>query len=105
MRSPLALRLDTVVRLSGKRGTSRMRETKYAREIVSTDTIGGGRIERIYVKENGQEEIRFSWWREARLIPRPLDLPETELLELMRDAIDKGVFTPTFVNGLRNLVS
>ena len=39
------------------------------------------------------------------LDPRPLDLPETELLELMRDAIEKGVFTPTFIKGLRNLVS
>jgi hypothetical protein len=79
-----------------------MRETKYAREIASVD-IGGCRIERIYVKKHEQEEIRFSWWKDGRFAPRPLDLPENELLELMREAIKKGVFTPTFVDGIRAL--
>jgi hypothetical protein len=81
-----------------------MRETKYAREITSTEEVGGGRIERIYVKETKQEEIRFSWWRDGRMIPRPLDLPENQLLELIGKAVDNGVFTPSFVEGLRRLV-
>ncbi|WP_052134410.1 hypothetical protein [Sphingomonas sp. 37zxx] len=77
-----------------------MRDTPYAREIVSaTDSIGQS-IERIFVKEHEQEEIRFSWWKNGTLVIRPLDLPESELLPLMCDAIRKGVFTPSFLKGL-----
>lgn len=77
-----------------------MRDTPYAREIVSvTDAIGQS-IERIFVKEHQQEEIRFSWWKNGKIVPRPLDLPEGELLPLMCDAIQKGVFSPAFLKGL-----
>ena len=77
-----------------------MRDTPYAREIVSaTDAIGQS-IERIFVKEQQQEEIRFSWWKNGTMVIRPLDLPEAELLPLLCDAIRKGVFSPEFLKGL-----
>ena len=81
-----------------------MRDTNYAREIASAD-IGGERLERILVKESGVEEIRFSWWKNGRFTPRPLDLPEPELLDLMRKAIANGVFTEAFLAGLETIVA
>ena len=38
-----------------------MRDTKYATERVIAE-INGNRIERIFVKAENQDEIRFSWW-------------------------------------------
>ena len=77
-----------------------MRDTPYAREIRSTGDEFGAKIERIYVKHLKREEIRFSWWKDGRFAPRPLDIPESELLPLMRKAIKEGVFTPKFVADL-----
>jgi hypothetical protein len=76
-----------------------MRETRYARERATAD-IHGQRIERIFVKEQGQDEIRFSWWKDGGMMMRPLDLPESELLPLLREAIMKGVFTEQFLKEL-----
>lgn len=59
------------------------------------------RIEKIYVYGEQQEEIRFSWWKDRRFMPRPLDLPESELLPLLLDAIDGGVFSEGFVQSLK----
>jgi hypothetical protein len=86
------------------------RNTKYATEIatarIPTGTTGNSSlaIERIFVKHLQQEEIRFSWWEGARLMPRPLDLPEAELLPLMREAISAGVFSPEFVQELGQIL-
>ena len=57
------------------------------------------------VKESGQEEIRFSWWKDGRFAPRPLDLPEDELLALFRKAIKEGIFTEPFLNGLAEVIA
>ncbi len=62
-------------------------------------------IERIHVKQADQVEIRFSSWDGDRLLPRPLDLPEAELLPLIEAAIREGVFSETFTDGLRRLVA
>ena len=78
---------------------SELRDTQYAKEIATAD-IGGCRIERIFVKEQNQEEVRFSWWVDGKMAPRPLDVPEVELLPLLVEAIKGGVFTAEF---LRNL--
>jgi len=80
-----------------------MRETGYARELA-TASIDGQRIERIYVKDQGQDEIRFSWWKEGRMIMRPLDLPEAELLPLLQQAMMKGVFSEKFLKGLHDAI-
>ena len=76
-----------------------MRDTDYAKELASAD-INGCRIERLFVKGENQEEIRFSWWVEGRMANRPLDLPEHELLALFRAAITEGVFTSDFLRDL-----
>ena len=59
------------------------------------------RIERLYVKSLDQEEIRFSWWKGDRMMPRPLDLPEDHLLPLFQSAIREGVFSPQFLGELK----
>lgn len=83
-----------------------LRDTDYASEIATAKLPSGSTgesfvaIERIYVKQAQQTEIRFSWWEGTRMMPRPLDLPESELLPLMRDAIMAGVFSEEFLRGL-----
>ncbi len=80
-----------------------MRSTPYADEIAHADE-GGARIERLRIKATGLDEIRFSAWKDGRFQTRPLDLPEEELLRLMRKAIDRGVFSQGFVGGLRQML-
>jgi hypothetical protein len=60
------------------------------------------RIEKIFVHGENQEEIRFSWWPGGRFVPKALDMPEHELLILISKAIDAGVFTASFLDGLRS---
>jgi hypothetical protein len=84
------------------------RDTSYATELATAE-IGNCRIERIFVKaENegrGQEEIRFAWWPDGHMANRPLDLPESQLLELMAEAIRRGVFREPFLQGLTRLLA
>jgi hypothetical protein len=77
-----------------------MRDTDYATEIKTAE-LNACRIERLYVKGEGQEEIRFSWWPDGRMANRPLDLPEDELLPLIREAIRAEVFSPEFLRELK----
>lgn len=96
-----------------------LRDTEYAREIATAslsfpseetkEENEEARIERLDVKGRGadgtgQEEIRFSWWRGGRMLPRPLDLTEGELLQLLQVAIDKDVFTAKFTIRLRQML-
>ena len=82
-----------------------MRDTEYAQELAAgtLDYVDGNqvRIERLYVKHEQQEEIRFSWWKGSRMMMRPLDLPEDDLIALFEDAIREGVFSPKFLQELR----
>ncbi len=61
--------------------TRSLRDTKYARELATAKLPSGPSgsafvaIERIYVKQAEQVEIRFSWWEGSRMMPRPLGLP------------------------------
>jgi hypothetical protein len=77
-----------------------MRDTPYAKELCRGskrwDDASEARIERLRIKQSGQEEIRFSWWKAGRMTPRPLDLPEADLLALFEDALAQGVFTEDF---------
>lgn len=86
-----------------------MRNTRYAEELCDPGTIvwptgEEGRIERLRIKKSGAEEIRFSWWKNGKMAPRPLDLSEDDLVKLFRNAIRKGVFTHTFRSKLRDLL-
>jgi hypothetical protein len=85
------------------------RDTEYALEIATArlpsgkgnDTVA---IEHLYVKDAAQHEIRFSWWKGTRMMDRPLDLPESELLPLFREAIKERVFSEEFLADLRRLL-
>ena len=85
-----------------------MRDTPYAKELVTANFVfpdgDEGRIERLYVKELQQDEIRFSWWKDGKMMMRPLDLREDELLPLLANAIEKGVFSEAFLKGLKALL-
>ncbi len=80
-----------------------MRDTDYATEIRTTG--GEERIERLFVKESGVEEIRFSWWPNGKFAPRPLDMPEGDLLVLIGRAISNGVFSDDFLKGLQTTLN
>jgi hypothetical protein len=73
-----------------------MRDTEYARELASV-AIGDNRIERLFVKSEDQEEIRFSWWPDGRMANRPLDIPEEQLVALLAKGISEGVLSPRFL--------
>lgn len=86
-----------------------MRETKYAVELTDPairrfPSGDEARIEKLHIKESGEEEVRFSWWKDGKIIPRPLDLSENDLLHLLKDAFSKDVFTPLFKESLRKLI-
>ena len=89
----------------------RLRDTKYARELATARLPSGPSgtsfvaIERIFVKQADQVEIRFSSWEGSRMLPRPLDLPEDELLSLIEAAVRAEVFSESFTRGLRALVA
>lgn len=86
-----------------------MRRTNYATEIARASVEYPGeneaRIERLFVNDAKREEIRFSWWRGNRLMMRPLDLPEDDLLTLIEKAIDDNVLSRQFVSRLRALIA
>ena len=87
-----------------------MRDTDYATEIATASVAGEGepnselRVERLFIKKHLREEIRWSWWVEGRMTPRPPDLTEAKLLELMKLGMSKEVFSTDFLVGLRNRI-
>ena len=79
-----------------------MRDTHYATELVPPARIvfeSGDecRLERLLIKELNQEEIRMSWWKEGKIIPRPLDVSESTLTELIAQGIQRGVLSAQFL--------
>lgn len=87
-----------------------MRETRYAKElrqpgIVKFDNGSEGRVELLHIKELDEQEIRFSWWQDGRMLPRPLDLGEDALLTLMADGVANGVFSADFRAKLRDILA
>lgn len=90
-----------------------IKETKYCKVLrqakIREYNIAYG-IEKIFVKELNQEEIRFVYFKdtyrqEEQLVPRPLDLPEEDLLKLIEVAIKQNVFSKEFLNNLKEIVS
>jgi hypothetical protein len=86
-----------------------VRKTKYAQELCEPGirrfpSGNEAPIEKLHIKESGEEEIRFSWWKDGKIMPRPLDLSEDDLIALFRDAVAKDVFTPAFRLTLRSIL-
>lgn len=55
-------------------------------------------IEKIYVKEKDTEEVRFSYYKKGsdgkeNFVPRPLDLEEDHLIQLLSQGIKEGVIS------------
>jgi hypothetical protein len=74
----------------------KLRNTDYAEER-GRSAIGESRIERLFVKEENQEEIRLSWWPDGKMANRPLDVPESELVALLAQGIADGVLSAQFL--------
>lgn len=87
-----------------------MRNTDYARELCEPGVMkwpssgSEARIEKLLIKETGEEEIRFSWWKAGKLAIRPLDLSEEDLVRLFSDAIAKEVFSDDFKSKLKSML-
>jgi len=64
------------------------------------------KIERIVINKTGEEEIRFSWWKDngVRFIRTPLDLTEENWLKLIEAGIEEEVFSDKFIKELRELL-
>jgi len=82
----------------------KLRDTDYAAELAR-GSFSDARIERLRIKETNKEEIRFSWWPEGKMAQRPLDLPETELIELLKAGIKNQVFSDEFLTQLHTVTS
>lgn len=87
-------------------------ETKYCKVLrqakIREGNIGYG-IEKIFVKALNQEEIRFVYFKDTlrkkqQLIARPLDLPEDDLIELIKESLNKNVFSKEFILNLKEIV-
>ncbi|MBF8118154.1 hypothetical protein [Bacillus cereus] len=66
-------------------------------------------IERIHVKAKQRDEIRFAYYKPTknnneRLVLRPLDITETELLQVFVDAIANDVFSEDFKSKLKGIL-
>jgi hypothetical protein len=86
-----------------------MRDTKYATELCDPGIFrfpsgNEARIEKLRIKETGEEEIRFSWWKGEKMVPRPLDISESDLVSLFRNALENIVFSGDFRSKLRSLL-
>jgi hypothetical protein len=76
-----------------------LRDTNYAEELVppAVVTFPSGdeaRLERLRIKETDTVEIRLSWWKDGRMMMRPLDLSEADLMKLLAKGIRQGVLLP-----------
>jgi hypothetical protein len=92
------------VKIDSTKGGTRDAQYGDATEIASAEH-GEKRIERLYVKADGHEAIRFSWWKDGQFTPRPMGIAEHELLVLFEKAIDNGVFSGDFLEGLLKLLA
>lgn len=82
-----------------------LRKTKHAElcadASLSQENGNEHRIERMWLKQaGGAEVIRWSWWRQGRMMPRAPHLTEAELVNLLDKGIEAGVFTPFFLRQL-----
>ena len=92
-----------------------MKSTSYCDLCAETsfiDTTGTSKtsIEKIFIKELNQFEIRFAYYKQNakgnfNLVLRPLDLPESELLTLFKNSIPEGIFSKTFLIALTHVLN
>lgn len=86
-----------------------IKETKYCSILAQAKVFDGKYtycIEKVFVKKQQQEEIRFCLYKDTinqveRYIPRSLDVTEEEFLELFKEAMTQGVFSKELLTNLR----
>ncbi len=61
------------------------------------------KIEKLSVNEAGQEQIRFSIWRQGKMLQRPLSLTQKELVTLLQAAIREGILSRDFTSELHSV--
>jgi hypothetical protein len=61
------------------------------------------RIEKLLL-ESGQEKIRLTGWSGGKIRSQPLVLSESELLEVLNQAIHAGVLPHNFIGELREKI-
>jgi len=75
-----------------------LRDTNYATEIARSvlkfPSGDEARIERLLIKSSNQIEIRLSWWKDGRMMNRPLDLGELDFFRLVAKGMREGVLLP-----------
>lgn len=90
-----------------------IKETKYC-QILNQGKLPDEEytycIEKIYIKAIKRDEIRFSLYKDTirsmeRYIPRSLDVTEEQLLQLMKEALSKDVFSKEFIKELSQLLN
>jgi hypothetical protein len=92
--------------------TGSLRDSDYAKELTQPASFtfpdgSVGRIEYLLFKTGaakGKEGYRFSWWKDGRMVPRPLDFTEAEYLELFKSAVDAGIFSNDAVARMRKIL-
>jgi hypothetical protein len=83
-----------------------MKEPAGAKKLASASINLGnevGKIERLPINEDGQEQIRFSIWRQGKMLHRPLSLTEKELVALLQAAIKEGILSRDFIGELHSV--
>lgn len=63
------------------------------------------RLERLWLKREGYEALRFTVWRSGRFIPGPARLTEPELIALLEKGLESDVFSDFFRRQLFLLVA
>ena len=90
-----------------------IKETRYCKVLrqakIRDNNVAYG-IEKIFVKDINQEEIRFVYFKdtikmEEQLVARPLDLPEDDLIRLIELAIKQNVFSKEFIGNLKEIIN
>jgi hypothetical protein len=84
----------------------KMKEPAGAKKLASASIYLGnkvGKIERLPINKDGQEQIRFSIWSQGKMLQHPLSLTEKELVALLQAAIKEGVLSRGFIGELHSV--
>ena len=83
-----------------------MKEPAGSKKLASASISLGnevGKIERLPINEDGQEQIRFSIWSRGKMLQRPLSLTEKELVVLLQAAFKEGILSRDFIGELHSV--